>query len=269
MWCRATSKFEAVSERLGSGSCHMLQLNSGGGSAEERARLDALFKAHKCPAVAGGGAGEPAAHPATPPEVRWIAGFHHCCLAWCLCLQPVSLSCQGLGSNLSASNVKSLSRFVEDFAVRSLLPHMETRLRRLHQQVCCLHLAGRCPLCGQCDVATRALVQVMANRKGVRNQLKNLLWRSKSLAADVPRTAAAAGPAFGALTIEGQLRTLSDLAFMMQDYDLCLSSLRLLSADLRADKDWRHYAAAQVNAQVSLMPQEPCWQDLEQSATAE
>ena len=89
-------------------------------------------------------------------------------------------------------------------------------------------------------------LQVLATRKGVRNQIKNLLWRSKSSAPDLPRAAAAAGPAFGAQSVEGQLRQLADLAFLMQDYETCLSTLRLLASDLKSDKDWRHYAAAQA-----------------------
>ena len=45
---------------------------------------------------------------------------------------------------------------------------------------------------------------------------------------------------------EAQMRTLADLAFLMQDYETALSTLRALAADLRADKAWRPYAAVQV-----------------------
>ena len=89
-------------------------------------------------------------------------------------------------------------------------------------------------------------MQVLATRRGVRNQIKNLLWRAKSNASELPRAAVAQGPPFGAQSVEGQLRALADLAFMLQDYELCSSTLRLLAADLKADKDWKHYAAAQV-----------------------
>lgn len=37
----------------------------------------------------------------------------------------------------------------------------------------------------------------------------------------------------------------------MQDYDTCLSTLRLLASDLKADKEWRHYAAVQVRFPLS------------------
>jgi hypothetical protein len=92
--------------------------------------------------------------------------------------------------------------------------------------------------------------QVTATRKGVRNQLKNLLWRSKSSASELPKATGSGlvDMSLGGQTAEGQLRSLADLAFLMQDYDTCLSTLRLLASDLKADKEWRHYAAVQVFA---------------------
>ena len=85
----------------------------------------------------------------------------------------------------------------------------------------------------------------MASRKGVRNQLKNLLWRSKSNAAEQPR--ARAGPQGWASSVEAQLRNLADLAFLMQDYELCITTLKSLTSDLKSSKDWPHYAAVQVS----------------------
>ena len=86
----------------------------------------------------------------------------------------------------------------------------------------------------------------MATRKGVRNQLKNFLWRSKSSVSDVPRTSAEVSQ--GAQSPEGQLRSLADLAFLVQDYETCLSALRLLVLDLKFDREWKLYAAAQVDS---------------------
>lgn len=84
----------------------------------------------------------------------------------------------------------------------------------------------------------------MANRKGVRNQLKNFLWRSKSAASEIPR--ARAESQSWSTSVEGQLKSLADLAFLMQDYDLCSTTLKSLASDLKADKDWSHHAAVQV-----------------------
>lgn len=88
----------------------------------------------------------------------------------------------------------------------------------------------------------------MATRKGVRNQLKNFLWRSKSAAAENPRGSPGLDISLGSQTPEGQLRSLADLAFLVQDYETCLSVLRVLASDLKADKEWRYYAAVQVRS---------------------
>ena len=42
---------------------------------------------------------------------------------------------QGLGACLTQSNLEDVKRFVEDFAVRALLPAMEARVRALNHQV--------------------------------------------------------------------------------------------------------------------------------------
>ena len=91
-----------------------------------------------------------------------------------------------------------------------------------------------------------------AARKGLRNQLKTLLWRTKgssgSRTLDGPALQAAMAPAYGPGTLEGQMRSLADLAFMLQDYETCASTLRLLGPELKADKAWKHYAGCQVGA---------------------
>ena len=63
-------------------------------------------------------------------------------------------------------------------------------------------------------------MQVTVSRRGLRNQLKTFLFRQKSNAsAQTPR--AGVGPSggdneYGAKTLEGQMRQLADLAFLMQ-----------------------------------------------------
>ena len=42
---------------------------------------------------------------------------------------------QGLGACLTQANLEDVKRFVEDFAVRALLPAMEARVRALNHQV--------------------------------------------------------------------------------------------------------------------------------------
>ena len=41
------------------------------------------------------------------------------------------------------------------------------------------------------------------------------------------------------------------LCGVLQDYEMALSTLRLLSSDLKTDKKWRQYAGAQVKRPLS------------------
>ena len=91
------------------------------------------------------------------------------------------------------------------------------------------------------------------SRRGLRNQLKTFLFRSKSSAGvETPRggaTSSGAGGSnqYGAATTEGQMRQLADLAFVMQDYETAQSTLKLLAGDYKTDKAFKHLAAAQVS----------------------
>ena len=67
---RAQEEMRKLHDSLGSSSaCHLVRLNSGTGDAKQTAVYEGLFKAHMQPAVPGGGAGEPAAHPQPPAKV--------------------------------------------------------------------------------------------------------------------------------------------------------------------------------------------------------
>ncbi len=182
-------------------------------------------------------------------------------------------------------------------------------------------------------------LQVKSTRKGLTNQLKTLLWRKpltgtavsiqgrdSPLSGSVHGGSVHGGAANGGLTaysgasIESQMRSLADLAFLMQvgqthgmvlllmimwcsllqvryagcqilprlsslcvcplttlrhtptdevharmlrslsaggmqDYEMALSTLRLLCSDLKTDKRWRQYAGAQV---YFISPFRPC-----------
>ena len=108
--------------------------------------------------------------------------------------------------------------------------------------------------CMPADKARRG-VQVTVSRRGLRNQLKTFLFRSKSNASsETPRAgpAASGGPAqYGAATTEGQMRQLADLAFVMQDYETAQSTLKLLASDYKTDKAWKHLAGVQVRLLAS------------------
>lgn len=63
----------------------------------------------------------------------------HCVRRLVLCQSPYgplsNAIAQGLGACLTPANLEDIKRFVEDFAVRALLPAMEARVRALNHQV--------------------------------------------------------------------------------------------------------------------------------------
>lgn len=112
--------------------------------------------------------------------------------------------------------IAQLGEYVERLIKQEVLPWMEIRIRQLHSYI-------------------------SSTRKGFRNQLKSFLLGSSKRADEfLPESAL-----FGATSIETQLRTLADLSFLIQDYELAASTYRLLSSDFKAKKAWKHYAGAQ------------------------
>ncbi|KAK9823583.1 hypothetical protein WJX72_003982 [[Myrmecia] bisecta] len=171
-YLKAEEKLRSVRASLGASSCHLARINSGSGDPACTLGYEGLWKAHIRGSIPGGGAGEPAERPPVPAA--------------------------GLGARLTSADVDSISKFLEDFTVRALLPHLEGRVRGLNHQV-------------------------TATRRGLRNQIKTLLWRKSS--ADSP-----AAP----------------------DYHTALSTLRLLSSDYKIDKAWRNYAGVQEMLGLTL-----------------
>ena len=48
-----------------------------------------------------------------------------------------SIPPQGYGASLSTTDMQSIAKFLEEFAVRVLLPYLEVRVRTLNHQVGC------------------------------------------------------------------------------------------------------------------------------------
>lgn len=117
----------------------------------------------------------------------------------------------------------------------------------------CVCLSG-CIALQHTEDSSAVAVQVTVSRRGLRNQLKTFLFRSKSNAAsETPRggaTPSGAGGSnqYGAATTEGLMRQLADLAFVMQDYETAQSTLKLLAGDYKTDKAYKHLAGVQVNS---------------------
>ncbi|KAH9302441.1 hypothetical protein KI387_014024 [Taxus chinensis] len=128
-----------------------------------------------------------------------------------------------LGRFLSKSDVEEMNEFMQDLSVKHIIPYMEQKIRSLNQQV-------------------------LATRRGLKNQIKNLWWRKgKDDTSDVSN-----GPLYTFSSIESQIRVLGDYAFMLRDYELALSNYRLLSSDYKIDKAWKRYAGVQEMIGFSL-----------------
>ena len=115
------------------------------------------------------------------------------------------------------------ARFVSALAVDHVIPMLEHKVREHN-------------------------LQVAQNRKGLRNQIKNLVWfrKGKEEAAESP---------VGTYTYkspESQLRVLADYSFFLRDFPLALSTYRLLATDYRSDKAWKHAAGAVEMSGVCL-----------------
>jgi hypothetical protein len=143
----------------------------------------------------------------------------------------------GLAAGLAPADAAALAALVQDFAARGVVPHLEARIRTL-------------------DAAATAA------RRGLKNQLKSLLFRRPSEAP--PATAAPLSPGRGGgaaapevpyphASPEGQLRRLADLALMVGDAETATSTLRLLAADLKADRAELPFAAAREAAAVAAV----------------
>nr|KJB61956.1 hypothetical protein B456_009G393900 [Gossypium raimondii] len=109
-----------------------------------------------------------------------------------------------------------IKNLMQELSSKHIIPYMEQKIRLLNQQV-------------------------SSTRKGFRNQFKNLWWRKgKEDALDTTN-----GPVYTFSSIESQIRVLGDYAFMLRDYELAVSSYRLISTDYKLDKAWKRYAGVQ------------------------
>lgn len=125
-----------------------------------------------------------------------------------------------LGQYLSDADSLQVAEFMKELVVQRIIPHMEQKVREHNHQV-------------------------VAIRKGIRNQLKNF-WFRKGKDEETP---------LGGYTYkstESQIRVLADYSLMLKDYELALSNYRLLASDYRADKAWKHFAGAQEMIGICL-----------------
>lgn len=137
---------------------------------------------------------------------------------------------------------KSFGAFVEEFVVKRLAPHVESRIRMLDQTV-------------------------MSTRRGLRNQLRSLWMKTSSSSSggvmrDAQSTVRTGSRQSGTPNEEEvydldspevQLRCLCDLSMMVGDFDLACTVLRVLAADLKQDKAYFEYAWSQETLAVATI----------------
>ncbi len=100
----------ALQRTFGPASVSLIKVNSSNGEREgQGAPGPDFFKRWMAPCVAGGGAGEPDARPAPPP--------------------------QGLGACLSASDLQSAAACLRHMVTQMLLPRLEERVAKLNAAV--------------------------------------------------------------------------------------------------------------------------------------
>eukprot|EP00890_Picochlorum_soloecismus_P000085 jgi/Picsp_1/1077/NSC_04560-R1_trafficking protein particle complex subunit 8-like len=120
--------------------------------------------------------------------------------------------------------------FIESLAAKSLIPHIEDMIRKLE-------------------------LVIGASRRGLKNQLKSFLFRrTPSQASDI--SAQPSGKSseehrddqireLNSRSVEAAMREQSDLCIMIGDYETAISTLKLLSSDLKSDRLHFHYASCQ------------------------
>jgi hypothetical protein len=140
---------------------------------------------------------------------------------------PSILNCKEI-----ASFGVDVASFVEILSSVCLLPHIEHQIRELE-------------------------VGISASRRGLKNQLKSLLFRRSTSESSMAPTgdgtseedlAPMLSAAFSGLrigSIEAEMRRQVDLLMIVRDYGTAISTLKLLSSDLKSDRQYFHYAAAQ------------------------
>lgn len=137
-------------------------------------------------------------------------------------------------NTIKSSPGMQLATFVEALSSTCLIPFIEERIRELE-------------------------VVIGSSRRGLKNQLKTFLFR-KTTSSQSSMSAfdgseesehaidSQSSPQFQELnkaSVEAAMRRQSDLLIMVGDYNTAISTLKLLSADLKSDKLYFHYASAQ------------------------
>jgi hypothetical protein len=242
-------KLRRISAVFGSSSSHLLTINSnikkdtnddtrgdGGVSTVDPGLWLSLLPDAYLP---GGGAGEADSLPPVVADDDADGNNNNSSSGGRRKSKPADDDSKKIGASLTMEDTSRLAFFVSELAVKGLIPSLEMRVRSLNHQV-------------------------SVTRKGLKNQLKNLLFRKATAVMPIEPSSQNGGGETGqngttsniniagndivlfpASSVEGQMRQLSDLAMTLGDYETAISTLRLLATDYKAEKAYKHYAAVQ------------------------
>ncbi|KXZ49490.1 hypothetical protein GPECTOR_21g716 [Gonium pectorale] len=118
----------------------------------------------------------------------------------------------GVGAFLTVQDLDAVGAFVREFVSRTLLPRLEERMARLN-------------------------TSITAARRGLRNRL-NRFWKGSAEDRTTDRP-------YPWHSVEGQMRQLGDLAFLLRQYAFAESTYRLAAQDYLAENNFKWYAGVE------------------------
>eukprot|EP00899_Mesostigma_viride_P026486 jgi/Mesvir1/7021/Mv09151-RA.1 len=142
------------------------------------------------------------------------------------------------GAYLSDDDLSGVSKFMAELTIKLIVPHMEQKIRLIN-------------------------AQIASTRKGLKNQLKSLWYKKEKKEGDTSVHGGKEGLIYQFTSMESQLRVLADMAFMIRDYELALSTYRLVAGDYKTDRAWRHYAGTQEMTGLCLFMLDPTKRECE------
>ncbi|GLC57223.1 hypothetical protein PLESTB_001201000 [Pleodorina starrii] len=197
---------------------YVLLLDVAAGMSEKRAteNLAAIRKlygeAHCSLLRVNSGNGD-RAHSGAP--VDFFARYQHACLRSGGAGEPLARPPQppsGVGAHLTVQDLDSVGSLVRDVVSRTLLPRLEERIARLN-------------------------ASITATRRGLRNRL-NRFWKGTAEDRQTDRP-------YPWHSVEGQMRQLGDLAFLLRQYAFAESTYRLAAQDYQAEGNSKWYAGVE------------------------
>ncbi|KAG2489318.1 hypothetical protein HYH03_012150 [Edaphochlamys debaryana] len=147
--------------------------------------------------------------------VDFFARYQHVCLPTGGSGEPLARPPPppgGVGAFLTAQDLEGVAGFVRDFAGRTLLPKLEERISRLN-------------------------AAITATRRGLRNRL-NRFWKGSAEDRQTDRP-------YPWHSVEGMMRQLGDLAFLLRQYAFAESTYRLAAQDYLNDGNAKWYAGVE------------------------